>query len=213
MEIVYLCVGLFCGSLITYLWLQQRRTMEMEQSVMRHPLTIQMKDAHERLVAELRGEREKLLEHATAVAGLREKNAALVQRQTEYASDLVALKRQFQDEFEHLAHRIFEERSIKFNEQNKQQLDNVLHPFKDKLREFENRDQDAGRPESQTVHRSPSFGHGIARKQAARPLGRIDLGKDFGAKRIDAGARIRHPGSDRERRWRSDQTGCCGQSA
>lgn len=137
MEIVYLCFGLFCGSLISYLWLQQRRTMEMEQSVMRHPLTIQMKEAHERLIAELRGEREKLLEHATALAGLREKNAALVQRQTEYASDLVALKRQFQDEFEHLAHRIFEERSIKFNEQNKQQLDTVLHPFKDKLREFE----------------------------------------------------------------------------
>ncbi|MEN9640302.1 MAG: recombination protein RmuC [Bacteroidota bacterium] len=137
MEIVYLLVGVVLGAVLTYMWRQNYWRLEVEKSVAQHPLMIELRDNRSRIQQELEVERKQRLGLTSEVATLREKNQALLERQEAYQNDLVELKKQFHAEFNHLANRIFDEKSSKFNEQNKQQLDAVLHPLKDKLREFE----------------------------------------------------------------------------
>jgi DNA recombination protein RmuC len=137
MEIIYLVVGCLLGGLLVYFMLQNKRKEQLEKSLADHPLLLELKTANERLRQDLDQSRQTILQQASELSAGKEKNNGLIERLAQHQSDLVELKRQFQDEFQNLANRIFDEKSSKFNEQNKQQLDSVLHPFKDKLREFE----------------------------------------------------------------------------
>jgi len=137
MEIIYLIVGCALGGVLVYFMLQNKRKEQLENSLTNHPLLLEMKTANERLRQELEQSRQTILQQASELSANKEKNNGMQERLTQHQSDLVELKRQFQEEFQNLANRIFDEKSSKFNEQNKQQLDSVLHPFKDKLREFE----------------------------------------------------------------------------
>ncbi len=47
------------------------------------------------------------------------------------------LQQQFKTEFENIANKLLEEKSNKFTEQNRNQLDTILSPFKEKLKDFE----------------------------------------------------------------------------
>ncbi len=51
--------------------------------------------------------------------------------------ELESMKEQFRKEFENLANRILDEKSQKFTEQNKTNLDILLNPLKDKIKAFE----------------------------------------------------------------------------
>lgn len=51
--------------------------------------------------------------------------------------ELGQLQQQFTKEFENLANRIFEEKSKKFTDQNKTNLDDILKPFQEKIKDFE----------------------------------------------------------------------------
>jgi DNA recombination protein RmuC len=117
--------------------LQNKRKEQLEKSLTDHPLLLELNTANERLRQELDQSRQTILQQASELSANKEKNNGMQERLAQHQSDLVELKRQFQEEFQNLANRIFDEKSSKFNEQNKQQLDSVLHPFKDKLREFE----------------------------------------------------------------------------
>lgn len=52
-------------------------------------------------------------------------------------AELEGMKEQFKKEFENLANRILDEKSQKFTEQNKTNLDILLNPLKDKIKTFE----------------------------------------------------------------------------
>lgn len=123
--------------MLVYFMLQNKRKEQLEKSLTDHPLLLELKTANERLRQELDQSRQTILQQASELSANKEKNNGMQERLAQHQSDLVELKRQFQEEFQNLANRIFDEKSSKFNEQNKQQLDSVLHPFKDKLREFE----------------------------------------------------------------------------
>ena len=58
-------------------------------------------------------------------------------RLTEQKTELTNLREQFTKEFENLANRIFEEKSKKFTDQNKTNLDDILKPFNEKIKDFE----------------------------------------------------------------------------
>jgi len=53
--------------------------------------------------------------------------------------EMVDLQKRFKEEFENLANRILDEKTKKFTEHNKQNLDQLLTPFKEKIISFEKR--------------------------------------------------------------------------
>jgi DNA recombination protein RmuC len=63
------------------------------------------------------------------------------ERLTEQKSELEQLNQRFKTEFENLASKILEEKSQKFTEQNKQSLDGLLTPLKDRIKDFEEKVQ------------------------------------------------------------------------
>lgn len=61
----------------------------------------------------------------------------LNERLTENKKEIEELQAKFKLEFENLANKIFEEKSGKFTEQNRKNLDEILNPLKDKIQQFE----------------------------------------------------------------------------
>ncbi|MDT8414547.1 MAG: DNA recombination protein RmuC [Flavobacteriaceae bacterium] len=85
-------------------------------------------------VKTLRGEKEdlqiKLAQTASALENLQEK-------QKDQQADLEKLQQKFQKEFENLAQKILDEKSAKFTQQNKENMQNLLNPLQDKIKTFQ----------------------------------------------------------------------------
>lgn len=62
----------------------------------------------------------------------------LEEKLKEQKANIEATQEQFKVVFENTANRLFEEKSIKFTQQNEQQLQHILLPLRDKIRDFEN---------------------------------------------------------------------------
>ena len=60
----------------------------------------------------------------------------------EQKSELEKLYKKFNTEFENLANKIFEEKTQKFTQQNKTNIDEILHPLNEKIKDFEKKIDD-----------------------------------------------------------------------
>lgn len=80
--------------------------------------------------AELGQEKARIAKAEEAFKAQRER----LNEQQEYIDKL---QQQFKTEFENIANKLLEEKSNKFTEQNRSQLDIILSPFKEKLKDFE----------------------------------------------------------------------------
>jgi len=67
----------------------------------------------------------------------KERNENLNQKLQEQKNEIEELQKKFTLEFENLANRIFEEKSKKFTEQNRENLDDLLKPLGEKIKDFE----------------------------------------------------------------------------
>lgn len=63
------------------------------------------------------------------------------QRLAEQKVEVEQLNQRFKTEFENLASKILEEKSVKFTEQNKQSLDGILTPLRERIKDFEDKVQ------------------------------------------------------------------------
>jgi len=66
----------------------------------------------------------------------------LWQRNKEQKQEVEALQEKFTKEFENLANKILEEKTVKFTEQNKENLKNILTPLQEKIQHFEKKVED-----------------------------------------------------------------------
>jgi len=98
--------------------------------------------------AQLQEERKKVetLNHDYSKAKTENENNE--KRLAEQKGELEQLNKKFTTEFENLANRILDEKSQKFTDQNRTNLDIILNPFKEKLKEFENKVDQTYRAES-----------------------------------------------------------------
>lgn len=85
----------------------------------------------------LNGERQKVVELSSSLASSHQENEYLNSRLKEQKDELEQLNQKFSKEFENLANRILDEKSQKFTEQNKANLDVILNPLKERIKEFE----------------------------------------------------------------------------
>jgi DNA recombination protein RmuC len=89
--------------------------------------------------ARLQEERKKAEALSASFSVATTQNENLEKRLAEQKGELEQLNKKFATEFENLANKILDEKSQKFSDQNKTNLDIILNPFKEKLKEFENK--------------------------------------------------------------------------
>jgi DNA recombination protein RmuC len=134
MEIVFLVTGLLIGIVSAYLILKYRDSnpgkIFEERSLM---LESDLKSAKE----ELSNEREKVLHFSTSLSRSEAEFNNLKSKLEEQKTEIEELHQKFTTEFKNLANEILEDKSKKFTEQNRENLDSILKPLNEKIRDFE----------------------------------------------------------------------------
>jgi DNA recombination protein RmuC len=136
MEIVFLIIGIIIGASAAYFaakFKYQSGSGKLEErNVITESNLAETKEA-------LDSERAKVIELSSKISALDAVNSNLEQKLAEQKKELEELQSRFTKEFENLANRILEEKSQKFTEQNKSNLDNILMPLQERIKEFEKR--------------------------------------------------------------------------
>lgn len=108
---------------------QQSERVNLEKSLERHLSDIQ----------NLRTEKDAL---AIQLTKKEADYANLYEKHREQKSEVEQLQEKFTKEFENLANKILDEKSLKFTEQNKTNLSNILSPLQEKIQLFEKKVED-----------------------------------------------------------------------
>jgi DNA recombination protein RmuC len=156
MNIVLLLIGLIVGAVLAFLFLKSRsegtvsaaaekaRQLELSLFELKTERAQQSKETENRLQAE----HTRLVDLSKELASAENENGNLTRKLAEQKAELEQLNQKFTKEFENLANRILEEKSQRFTDQNKTNLDIILNPFKERLKEFEQKVDKAYKSES-----------------------------------------------------------------
>jgi DNA recombination protein RmuC len=144
MQIVFLIIGILLGAVATWFYakgkfhrppeipLEQYNILDKEKSILQDRL-LNFQLEKEKMLLDLEHERKEL-----ETARVRLGRAEEVFRSMEAKQrDLEEIQKKFSTEFENIANRLLEEKSKKFTEQNKTNLDGILNPLKDRIKDFE----------------------------------------------------------------------------
>jgi DNA recombination protein RmuC len=144
MQIVFLIIGIVIGGVAAWFYAkntffkpegvspEQYAAIDKEKSILEDRLNNTLSEK-ERINQELLTERKELDTARIRLARAEEvfKNMGEKQRELE------DIQKKFTTEFENIANRLLDEKSKKFTEQNKTNLDVILNPLKDRIKEFE----------------------------------------------------------------------------
>jgi DNA recombination protein RmuC len=160
MEIIYLVIGILIGVLTTWLVLKAKlqnlkgtSPEEVEQLKGQvNSLAVDKSRVDERnrlneenikqVSAELTSERAKNTSLNSELSSLKSDYNNLLTRLAEQKDEVEKLQEKFTKEFENLANRIMEEKSSTFTKQNKENLDQILRPLNEKIKDFEKKVDD-----------------------------------------------------------------------
>jgi len=153
MEIIYLILGIVLGGLIIGLFLKSKKGISKQEADNLNRKIIELTEERSNAEAkkslleedlkiskdELSNEREKILSLNSAFSEINAKNENLLEKLENQKKEIEEMQTKFSDAFENLANKIFEEKSSKFTEKNRVNLDEILKPLKEKIMEFENK--------------------------------------------------------------------------
>ncbi|MES2781041.1 MAG: DNA recombination protein RmuC [Bacteroidota bacterium] len=157
MEIVFLIVGLAIGTLLGFLIkkgqqgsnngseetvLLRKQLMETSNETSAVTRSNQMLLADkDQLLFTLKESQDQIIKLNNELTSALSAGKNIEQRLAEQKGEMEQLNQRFKTEFENLAAKILEEKSQKFTEQNKQSLDTILNPLKEKIKDFEDKVQ------------------------------------------------------------------------
>ena len=130
MELLYLAVGILIGGVIIGLFLFTKKGKQDAKA------EILISDL-QKIETELNTEREKYTNSQSEISRLDTMNLNLQEKLNDQKKELEELQLKFTDAFKNLANEILEEKTKKFTEQNKANLDEILNPLKEKIKDFE----------------------------------------------------------------------------
>ena len=153
MEIIYLILGIVLGGLIIGLFLKSKKGISKQEADNLNRKIIELTEERSNAEAkkslleedlkinkeELSNEREKILSLNSVFSEVNTKNENLLEKLENQKKEIEEMQTKFTDAFENLANKIFEEKSSKFTEKNRANLDEILKPLKEKIIEFENK--------------------------------------------------------------------------
>ena len=157
MEILWLLVGLIAGiiiGLILFKFLFEKKgnsnaidaeALRNEANQFREKLAMlsgeekALKEQNQQLSTQLQAARSKNEELLADLATSKQETLNLREKIESSQGELAKAREELRKDFELLAQRIFDEKSVKFTEQNSQKLGALLTPFQNKIKEFENK--------------------------------------------------------------------------
>lgn len=172
MELLYIAVGCVFGCVITFLFLKNKNNAIADTSVLDNKIIELDKDKlvlqtnltnaekenqrlkndltteKENLNVEINTLRKELNDSNITIAKAREAFKAQEEKSTTLKSELENINKKYTTEFENIANKILEDKSKKFTDQNKTNLDIILNPLKEKIKDFENKVEKAYKTES-----------------------------------------------------------------
>jgi DNA recombination protein RmuC len=139
--VLALLLGGLAGAMLVWRRRRDDGSAALDQVRLQTELAAKQQE-HARLQAELAAVREQLLQSQQQLAEARAEAARWQERekhQQERLQWLEQSREQMKKDFEALSAKIFEERSLKLQEQNRTGLDDVLKPFREQLQDFRRR--------------------------------------------------------------------------
>lgn len=151
-DVIFLIIGLIAGAIAGFFMAgakksaagsndEQLQQLQMNTSRLEEQNRYLTQQVGQR-EAELNEEREKKMTISTQLAEVKANHDNVQQRLAEQKNELQQLQEKFTKEFENLANKILEEKSQKFTEQNKINIDQILKPLGEKIKDFEKKVQD-----------------------------------------------------------------------
>ncbi len=128
------------AAIMYFIMKSKSAAVEKEKAIAENSL-LQAKEQLKAVTDQLEAERAL---HSAAKSSLAEAKANINNLTVKMQEQEILLRK----EFENLANRILEEKSKKFTEQNRENLDIILNPFKEKIKEFEHKVETAYKTES-----------------------------------------------------------------
>ncbi|MCL5031532.1 MAG: DNA recombination protein RmuC [Bacteroidetes bacterium] len=160
MEILFLIIGILLGAVTVWMILKSKLeaakgippeeaealkaqinnlNVELSKSEVKNKL---IEENLKQASNELNSERAKVLQLSSELSSLKSDYSNLQNKLDEQKSELEKLQEKFTKEFENLANKILDEKSTKFTQQNKDNLDQILKPLNDKIKDFEKKVDD-----------------------------------------------------------------------
>jgi len=136
MDILLFVVGSILGSAAVFFAVKFRFESKISKAEERNRIFEEQNNA---LSSELNGERIKILELSRSHSALEADYKNLQERLCEQKGELENLQQKFSTEFKNIANELLEEKSRKFTEQNKSNIESILNPLNEKLKEFQKR--------------------------------------------------------------------------
>lgn len=137
MEPIWLIVGVALGAAVCFFYMKWKATSEADSTVVNHPmvhqLRIQLEDKSNECLTE-RKAREQLIGE---LASARQKISSLEEKIAAGTQELNEVREQMNREFQNLANAIMDKTSEKFSKQNKEQIDTILTPLRERIKDFE----------------------------------------------------------------------------
>lgn len=148
MEILFLIIGFLLGLIGAYLFLRNRTHAQIEQlrneasassaNAIAYEQQLKLKQEE---IEHLRKEQQELQENIIHLnsdnAKLKAETQLVQARIQEQKVEIEQIRERFNQEFRLIANELLEEKSKKFTESNKENLDGILRPLREKLIEFE----------------------------------------------------------------------------
>jgi DNA recombination protein RmuC len=159
MQILFLISGIVLGGLVAWLFLKSKiseSTSDLRQQLNdsdkeRSVLDDRMKNQSIRLdeaMVNMETSGNKILELNNELTRQRTINLHLEEKLNSQKKEMEDLQNRFTKEFENLANKILDEKSQKFTEQNKNNLEIILNPLKEKIKDFEQKVENSYKAES-----------------------------------------------------------------
>jgi DNA recombination protein RmuC len=172
MEFVFLIIGLVLGFVIAFLFFKGKQNgttdtslldskiseLDKQNAVLEAQLenafkenqknTSDYKQEKERLTADVEKYRSESSVLNSRIEASVEKFKAQDEKHNTLKSELENVHKKYSTEFENIANKILDEKSQKFTDQNKTNLDLILNPLKEKIKDFETKVEKAYKEES-----------------------------------------------------------------
>ena len=146
MEFIYLIAGIVIGGSAVWLVL---RASNKGSLMVGNEKALFLTSENEKLRGEISTKDNALLEINRKLASRESDYQHLTTKLNEQKTEIEKLQEKFTIEFKNLANDILEEKTKKFTEQNKTNLDQILKPLNDKIKDFEKKVEEAYDKESQ----------------------------------------------------------------
>jgi DNA recombination protein RmuC len=138
-EIIFLIIGILIGAFAAFLIAKLKYEGSVGKTGERNSF---LEEELAKTEKDLASEREKVIKLNSENSALNSDYRNLQEKLAEQKSEIEELQNKFAKEFENLANKILDEKSSKFTLQNKENLDQILKPLSEKIKDFEKKVED-----------------------------------------------------------------------